>query len=235
MKQRYRRLTIVLLVLAAIITLVYFSGVARYLSFSYFSTRKDILKLVVQRYYALSVLYYILLYSAVLACAVPAVAPLTMLAGFLFGVFPGFIYSLVGSVVGATVSFLAVRYVLQQALHKKYKARLRDFTEKIDQQGVANYLLTMQFLTVVPFFVINTLAALANVRLQTFIWTTAIGSVPTLFLYALAGRQLSHISSAKDIFSGPIIVLLGSLICLALLPIVIRFVRNRSFDDQQDD
>lgn len=234
MKQRHSKIAIILGVVAALIGLIYFSGVTRYLSFSYFSTRKDMLKWVVQRHYGLSVLYYVLLYTAVIACAVPAVAPLTMLAGFLFGVFPGFVYSLVGSVAGATVSFLVVRYVLAQALHKKYKVRLREFTEKIEQQGVASYLLMMQFLTVVPFFVINTLAALANVRLITFIWTTLVGSMPIVFLYALAGRQLSHISSAKDIFSGPVVLFLGCLICLALLPLLIRFIRSRHADEHDE-
>lgn len=227
MKQRYQALLVGLIIIA-IIVMLHMAGITNYLSIQSLSTKKDMLKWVVRRHYVASVFYYLLLYVVVIACAVPAVAPLTMLAGFLFGVLPGALYSLIGSTVGATCSFFVVRYLLKNTVQKKYRAQLQEFNERLGTQGISNYLLTLQFLTVVPFFVINTLASLAHVPVLTFVWTTVVGSLPIVLLYSFAGRQLTHISSAKDIFSLPVVFLLGALVCLALVPIVVRRIRARN-------
>jgi uncharacterized membrane protein YdjX (TVP38/TMEM64 family) len=71
------------------------------------------------------------------------------------------------------------------------------------------------------------LAALADVPLFTFMWTTAVGSLPFLLIYAFAGRQLGTITSMSELFKPHIILLLLLLALLALLPMVIRKIRNR--------
>jgi uncharacterized membrane protein YdjX (TVP38/TMEM64 family) len=227
MKQLYKVIGL-LLVVGALILLLHLVGITHYLSLDYLASRKDMLKWGVRFHYGRAVFYYILLYITVIACAVPAVAPLTMLAGFLFGVLPGSLYALVGSTVGATVSFFGVRYLLRNTIQKRYKVQLQEFNERLGQSGRSSYLLTLQFLSVVPFFVINTLAALAHVDLFTFVWTTVVGSLPIIVLYAFAGQQLSNISSVRDIFSFPVMMVLGLLIVCALFPIVIRRWRSRS-------
>ena len=84
----------------------------------------------------------------------------------------------------------------------------------------------MQLLTVIPFFVINTLAGLADVPLFTFIWTTVLGSLPLLFIYSLAGRQLGEIEAVRDILKPHMVALLIILALLALLPMVIKRLRQ---------
>ena len=221
MKQLYKAIGLILF-LIAIVIVIQCTGVTQYLSLDYLSSQKDTLKWYVEFHYTRSVVYYLLLYAFVIACAVPAVAPLTMFAGFLFGVVPGACYALIGSTAGATVSFFVVRYVLKNTIQRRYRPQIKEFNEKLGTQGRASYLLTLQFLSVIPFFVINTLAALAHVSLYTFVWTTIVGSIPIVFLYAFAGRQLIHITSIKDIFTIPVIAVFVLLVGCALLPIIVR-------------
>lgn len=225
MKQRYQAIIIGVFVIMFAV-LLHFSGLLNYLSFDYLASKKDMLKFIVRRHYAASAFYFVLLYLVVIACAVPAVAPLTLLAGFLFGVLPGALFSLIGVTCGATLSFFLVRYVLKNTVQKKYKVQLHDFNERIRAHGVVNYLLMLQLLTVVPFFVINTLASLANVSLATFLWTTVVGCLPVILVFSFAGRQFAYIGSVRDIFSVPVLLLFASLIVLVLIPIIIRVLRS---------
>ena len=97
------------------------------------------------------------------------------------------------------------------------------------------YLITLQLLTIVPYFVINTLAALAGVPFVTFMFTTAVGSFPVLVIYAFAGKQLYKIQSWKDILSKEMLLLLLLLAGFALLPLIIRKLRSSKQGDEYED
>ena len=176
-------------------------------------------------YYFPAVLIYIGSYALIIALAIPAVAPLTVLGGFLFNALPGLLYALIGATLGSIIYFLFIRYVVSNLVRQRYRARLDKFNEQIKAYGYS-YLLTMQLLTVIPFFVINTLAGLADVPLFTFIWTTVLGSLPLLFIYSLAGRQLGEIEAVRDILKPHMVALLIILALLALLPMVIKRLRQ---------
>jgi len=74
---------------------------------------------------------------------------------------------------------------------------------------------------------INSLAALAGVPLHAVAWTTAIGATPSLFLYSLAGRRLFALTSARDVFTTDIVLLLVLLALLAFLPTIVQHVQRR--------
>ena len=123
--------------------------------------------------------------------------------------------------MGATLSFLLFRYVLSNYVGTWYGDRVEKFKAQITTQG-ASYLLMLHFVIVVPYFVINTLAAATDISLFTFVWTTLVGSIPIVSVYAFAGRQLSYINKIGDIFSPTIIIAFMLLILMACMPIIIR-------------
>ena len=90
---------------------------------------------------------------------------------------------------------------------------------------MASYLLILQLVTIFPFFVVSTLAGLANVPLWIFIWTSLVGSFPSLLVYTLAGRQLGVIESVRDLFLPPILIVFVILILIVLLLLFLRKFR----------
>ena len=168
---------------------------------------------------------YVILCTGIVACGIPAIGPLTLVGGFLFGTLFGTLYALTGATVGVISMVLFVRYVVAQTIAKRYGNKLAKFNKRLQAYG-HSYLLTMHLLTVIPFFVIATLAGLADVSLITVVWTTIVGSFPLIFIYAFAGRQLGTITSLGDIFSPQIIAAFVLLALLALIPMVIRRVRE---------
>jgi uncharacterized membrane protein YdjX (TVP38/TMEM64 family) len=216
----------VLLGFVIIIAVVWYFGFHNYLTMNSLKEHKTYLESSVQESYAKSVVLYVLVYIAIIALGMPGVPLLTMLGGFLFGFIPATLYAIIGATTGSTVSFLVIRYFLSNLIRGKYAAKLETFNEKVRSYGLVNYLLTMQLMGVIPYFVINSLAALADVGLVTFVWTTLVGSIPMLCIYAFAGRQIYQVNSVSDIFSPSIIGMLVFLVFLALVPLFLRFSRR---------
>lgn len=214
------------IVCVVIIAVVWYMGLHKYLTLSSFQEHKVYLEKAVADNYFKSVIMYLLIYIAIIAIALPGVPLLTMLGGFLFGFLPAGVYAAIGATIGTTISFLVIRYLLSNLIRGKYAEKLERFNEKVRSHGVASYLLTMQLMGLIPYFVINALAALADVPFMTFLWTTFFGSLPILFIYSFAGRQLYLINSVQDIFSPSIIGLLLFLVMLGLVPLLLRFSRR---------
>ncbi|MDP3889527.1 MAG: VTT domain-containing protein [bacterium] len=183
------------------------------------------LKEFVERSYLLSMLLFIGAYASAVACGLPITAPFTILGGFLFGTGAGFLYALMGATIGSILYFLLIRYVLTNFVRNNYAVQLNRFNTRFKKYGYS-YLLTLHWLMVVPYFVVNTLAALAGVPLFMLIWTTILGSSPLLFIYAFAGKQLHEINSFRDILRPDIIIMFVLFALLALLPMIIQKFRR---------
>ncbi len=215
-------------IIVGIIIFIWYMGWHNYFTLTSLQSNRTYLEQAVAQNYWKAVAIFIALYMAVIALAIPGVPPLTMVGGFLFGVVPAGIYATVSATIGTTVSFLLIRYVLSNVIRGKYAQKLERFNEKISAHGAASYLLTLQLIGLIPYFIINTLAALTSVSTFTFMWTTLVGSLPIIFVYAFAGRQLYLVESVRDIFSPSIIALLLLLVALSLMPLLFKFSRRFS-------
>jgi len=224
-KYRVKRALVIGFVLFFAIILLSYFGFGDYLTFEQLKNDKIYLKQLVGSHYWSSVALYLGIYIAVIACCIPATPPLTIVGGFLFGVVPGILYAFIGAMIGATISFLLVRYVLKDTVSIYFHDKIEQFNKQITVYGMATYLLILQLVTVFPFFVVNTLAGLANIPLWTFVWTTFVGLFPSLLIYTLAGRQLGVIESTRDVFSPSVIIVFLILILIVLFPLFLRRFR----------
>jgi uncharacterized membrane protein YdjX (TVP38/TMEM64 family) len=218
------------LCLVSIIALIWYFGLHNYVTLASLQANRAYLESIVTQNYVQAVAIFIAIYTAVIALAIPGVPPLTMIGGFLFGCIPAGIYAIISATIGTTISFLLMRYLFSNMIRGKYAQKLDRFNQKIATCGAASYLLTLQLMGLIPYFVINALAALTNVSTFTFIWTTFVGSIPIIFIYAFAGRQLYLVESVSDIFSPSIIALLVFLVFVSLLPLLLKsFGKDKDF------
>jgi uncharacterized membrane protein YdjX (TVP38/TMEM64 family) len=225
MTRRNKRI-LLLVLLVALIVIARYAGVGEYLTLDNLRRHREALEQFVRERYAASAAGYIVVYLMTTALALPGAAVLTMAGGFLFGTVPGVIYSNVGATGGAIINFLLARYVAGSWLQGKYAGQLERFNRELERNGHL-YLLTLRFIPLFPFFLINLCAGLTRIPLRTFAWTTLVGILPGGLVFAFAGSQLNTIRSVEDVFSGRVLAALLLLAAFALVPIVWKKLKAR--------
>jgi uncharacterized membrane protein YdjX (TVP38/TMEM64 family) len=186
-------------------------------------SHREQLLLYAESHYLVAVLSFITLYCVIAALSLPGDVPLTLLGGFLFGSLAGTLYVNIAATAGATLAFLAARYLLREWMEMRFGDRLRGI-----QNGFADnaflYLLTLRLIPAIPFVLINLVSGLTRVEVGTYVRATALGMLPGSFIYAYAGRQLGTINSAAEAASPPVVLALTLLGLLAVGPIIYRAV-----------
>ena len=208
-------------IIALIIGFMYATGIYKYWSLLELKQNAEHLTILAQAHPIIAPVCYLLFYIAYTALSIPEAVILTIAGGFLFGAVKATCYITIGATIGGTISFLTIRYLVGKKIQKKYASHFVRFNRAIKTYG-ASYLLMVRFIVIVPFFLVNILAALTPIPLSTFIITTAIGIIPGTFVYALAGEQLHAINSLQDIFTPRTILLLAMLALLAGASIFIQ-------------
>jgi uncharacterized membrane protein YdjX (TVP38/TMEM64 family) len=77
-----------------------------------------------------------------------------------------------------------------------------------------------------PYLLVNFLAGLTKVRLRTFIWTTAIGSLPGILILSYAGGQFLNITSVEQVFTSKVIAAFVLLAGFAGLITVVKILTD---------
>lgn len=188
--------------------------------------QRDSLLVSVRQNAVAAALAFTLLYVAVVAFSIPGATVLTLLGGFFFGPFVGTALVNVGATAGAFLVFLAARYLMRGALLEKYGAQLAKLNTELEKNG-ASYLLTLRFIPLFPFFLVNLLAGLTPVSWLTYVWTTAVGIIPGSFVYALLGSSGATMDGAKGALSPTLIAGLILLGVVSLIPVAIRKIGSR--------
>jgi uncharacterized membrane protein YdjX (TVP38/TMEM64 family) len=197
-----------------------------YLSLDTIKTNRDRLLAYTGEHYLSAVLIFILLYITQAALSLPGSALFTLTGGFLFGTIAGTLYANLGATGGASLAFLAARYLFHDWVEARWGRRLAVF-----QRGFAHnafgYLITLRLMPIFPFFIINLLSGLTKTPLGTFIAATSLGIIPGGLVYAYAGRQLGTINRLADIASPRMLFAFTLLGLLALAPTIYRSLTGK--------
>jgi len=163
---------------------------------------------------------YMGVYILMAALSVPGAAVLTLAGGALFGVIIGTIAVSFASTIGATLVFLAARFLFNDAVQKRFGKRLAVINRGVEKDG-AFYLLALRLVPIFPFWVINLVMALTPIRTWTYFWVSQVGMLPATIVYVNAGTQLARVDSVGDVLSPQLI---GAFALLGLLPLLLRWI-----------
>ncbi|OSZ68070.1 pyridine nucleotide-disulfide oxidoreductase [Hydrogenophaga sp. IBVHS2] len=210
----------VLLVLLAAVAAFFVADLGRYLDLQALKDAQGQLEALRQQHPAGLAAAYFALYVAATALSVPGATVITLAGGALFGLWWGVVIVSFASSLGATLAFLASRFVLRDAVQARFGQRLAEIERGIERDG-AFYLLSLRLIPVVPFFLINLLMGLTRMRVGTFYGVSQLGMLPGTLVYVNAGTQLAAIGSLRDVLSP---ALLGSLVLLGVFPWLARWV-----------
>jgi uncharacterized membrane protein YdjX (TVP38/TMEM64 family) len=219
------------ILLAGIGAFVYFD-LGHYLSLDALKANRDNLLEYTSSHYEIAVVVFILVYILQTAFSLPGGAILTLTGGFLFGSLMGTLFVNIGATAGATLAFLAARYLLHDWVEHKFGDRLGTIQEGFASNAFS-YLMTLRLIPAFPFFLVNLVSGLTRVSLGTYVLATSIGIIPGSFVFAFAGRQLGSINSLSEIASPPVLLAFTLLGLLALMPVAYqKWTKTKSGSNQ---
>ena len=209
------RIAVVLAMGVAVAAFFYFD-LGRVLSLQALKDNRDYLLAFTETHAAVAAALFVLTYVAVTGLSLPGAVILTLAGGFLFGTVWGTLFVNLGATTGATLAFLASRYLLRDWVERKFGKWLGPVQQGFTKNAFS-YLLTLRLIPLFPFFVVNLVSGLTRMNVGNYVAATALGIIPGSFVYAYAGRQLGTINSLKDIASPGVI---GAFVLLGLLALV---------------
>jgi len=212
---------ILLIVIGIGIASFYFLDIKEYLSFEILKTNRDRLNAIYQENSFVFIYWFIGVYFLTVSFSLPGATILTLAAGAIFGSVLGVLFVNIGATLGATAAFLSARFIFRDWVEDKFSDKLSFINSGISGNAFS-YLLFLRLVPIFPFFLINLVLGITQVRLSIYFFGTMLGILPGSFVYAFAGSNLANINSVSDIASPKVFAALALLGIFALVPNIYR-------------
>ncbi|MDD2722899.1 MAG: FAD-dependent oxidoreductase [Methylovulum sp.] len=209
---------LLLAIIAVAITVFFAVGGHHYLTLDMLKTQQDSLFAYRDAHRQLTIALYGLIYIIVTGLSLPGATVMTLAGGALFGLLWGTVIVSFASTMGATLAFLAARFLFREQIQARFGDRLKTINEGMAKDG-AFYLFTLRLVPLFPFFIINLVMGLTAINTRTFYAVSQIGMLAGTLVYVNAGTQLAQLDSLAGILSP---TLIGSFALLGVFPFITK-------------
>jgi pyruvate/2-oxoglutarate dehydrogenase complex dihydrolipoamide dehydrogenase (E3) component/uncharacterized membrane protein YdjX (TVP38/TMEM64 family) len=219
---------IALIVALAAAAAAYFAfDLGQYFRLDYFKSQRAAIDLYYHANPLFTALLFFAIYVVVTALSLPVAAIMTLTAGAIFGLAWGTLIVSFASSIGATLAFLASRFLLRDLVLRKFGDKLRAIDAGVEREG-GFYLFTLRLVPVFPFFLVNLALGLTAMKTWTFYWVSQLGMLAGTAVYVNAGTQIALIDASGGILSARLV---GSFVLLGVFPLfakrIVDLVRAR--------
>lgn len=152
-----------------------------------------------------------------------ALVPLTLFpdsilaigGGLIFGLGKGYLYTVIGALIGATLSFYISRKLGREFVKKLTKEKLDNIESMINSNGFF-IVLMLRLIPLFPFDIISYGAGLTSVKYKDFIIATFLGTIPGILVFTNIGAQAVNIGSESFYLS------IGALVLLVIMSMLLK-------------
>jgi uncharacterized membrane protein YdjX (TVP38/TMEM64 family) len=124
-----------------------------------------------------------------------------------FGLFEGFVYTMIGALCGATLSFYITRILGQNFVKQFIKHDITHFDDVLQKNGFLIILL-LRLIPILPFDVISYSAGVSKIKYKDFVLATFLGTIPGILVYVNLGDKSTQMGSTSFYLSLALLVLL---------------------------
>jgi uncharacterized membrane protein YdjX (TVP38/TMEM64 family) len=181
-----------LVAIAALLMIGYWLGVFEHFGLSSFIENRQALGDFVEANFVLASLAFILVYASLVAISFPGASFLTIASGFFFGGILGGSFAVIGATIGAVIIFTIARSSFGEFLKEKAGPFVNKMVEGFKRDSF-QYLLTLRLVPVFPFWVLNIVPALLDMKVKPYALATFLGIIPGTFTYAYIGTGMDSI------------------------------------------
>ena len=194
-----------------------------YFSLEYLESQRDHFAQIYERHPVLVPAVYVITSAVFIGLALPITGALALLGGALFGFSKGWIMSSVAGTIGALIVFLWSRYLFRDWLQNRFQRQFSLVNAGIETEGIY-YLFGIRLVAIFPFFLVNLLCGLTNIRLYEYVIVTFIGQTAVVALWVFAGAEIASLVSVGDVLNIENVLVL---FIVGLLPYLSHRLLNR--------
>ena len=173
----------------------------------------------------LAIIFYSFLYIVCVALSIPVASYLTLIGGAIFNwlALPVVVFS---ATIGATIIFILSRSILADYFSKKIIKKYKSLEKGFSKNHFC-YLLFLRLIPFAPFFVVNILAGIVNMRIISYFFATFIGIIPGTTIYIFTGITFTELFLDSqipefNIISSKYFLIILLLSILSLSPIIFK-------------
>ncbi|MBI4081092.1 MAG: VTT domain-containing protein [Candidatus Lambdaproteobacteria bacterium] len=150
--------------------------------------------------------------------------PITLAGGALFGFALGTLYTILGATAGATLAFLAGRYLAREWVERRVSGMLARIKEGVEGEGW-RFVAFVRLVPLFPFNALNYALGLTRIPLRTYVLTSLVCMLPGTAGYAYLGAfgRDALTGGANLVQKG--LLALGVFAALVFLPLFLRRLR----------
>ena len=204
---------------------IYFKETAFILgAFEYINTQ-------IKSNFLLAIIFYSFLYVICVAFSIPVASYLTLVGGAIFN-WLALPVVVISATIGATIIFLLSKSILANYFSKKIIKKYKGL-EKGFSKNHFYYLLFLRLIPFAPFFIVNILAGIVNMRIISYVFATFIGIIPGTTIYIFTGITFSELFQNSqipefNITSSKYFLIILLLSILSLSPIIFdKFLKKK--------
>ena len=217
------------IVAAIVVVIVAFFALdgQRYLSLEAVKANRDALLAFAEAHFVLALALAFVAYAGAVAFSLPGGLVLSLAMGFIFGKWVGSAIVVLAATLGATILFLAARYIFADAARK----RLGSIGTRINEgftENAFSYMLFLRLVPAFPFFLVNLAPAFTSIPLRTYVLATFLGIIPGTFVFVNLGQTLGRIDSLAGLASRETLAAFALLGLFALAPVAWKKWRART-------
>ena len=230
-------------VIALLLGVGYWAGIFDHFGLSSFIKHRQSLGAFVDENFIVAGIAFILLYAGLVAISFPGASFLTIASGFFFGGIIGGMFAVIGATIGAVIIFTIARTSFGDFLKEKAGPFVNKMIEGFKKDAF-QYLLTLRLVPVFPFWVLNIVPALLDMKIKPYALATFIGIIPGTFTYAYIGTGMDSIIAdiaekqpgcANDgtctlnfgsLVTPEILIAITLLGVISIMPVIIKKIRG---------
>ena len=181
--------------------------------------------------FLLAIIFYSFLYIICVAFSIPVASYLTLIGGAIFN-WLALSVVVISATIGATIIFILSKSILANYFSKKIIKKYKGL-EKGFSKNHFYYLLFLRLIPFAPFFIVNILAGIVNMRIISYVFATFIGIIPGTTIYIFTGITFSELFQNSqipefNITSSKYFLIILLLSILSLSPIIFdKFLKKK--------
>ena len=215
-------------IMATLVFAFFLNGGQEYLNFENLKQHKATLLAYTEAHYWRAFFITGGIYILATILNLPVAIIMSLIIGFLFGLWHGVLLATFASTIGAVLVFWLARYLIADWA----RARLAksDATQKIMAKldnDALGYLLFMRAVPLFPFWLVNMTFAFSPINSKQYTVGTYVGMFPVSFVLVNLGQSLANVNSLAELFTAKVIFAFILIGLLALSTSLLMRYRSR--------